>query len=162
MTQAIPEGFNTITPHIIVNGAAAAIEFYKKAFGAVEVCRLPMPGSDKLMHAQVRIGNSPLMLADIMQCPQSGESSKSPLEMGGSPVVLHLYVENVDEAFKKAIVAGATEEMPPADMFWGDRYGKVKDPFGHEWSIATKIKDLSPAEMEKAMQECFKEMQPAG
>jgi len=156
MTQAIPEGCHTLTPHLVVQDPVAAIEFYKKAFGATEHCRLEMPGTSSIMHAQLQIGDSKLMLAgEFPQCP-----SKSPLSFGGSPVTIHFYVQNVDEVFQTALDAGAQEIMPVQEMFWGDRYGKLKDPFGHEWSLATHVKDLTPEEMKKAAEECFK--QPVG
>jgi PhnB protein len=139
----IPEGFHSITPHIIVKGAAKAIDFYAKAFGAEEVLRMPTPDGGRLMHAEVKIGNSILMLAD--EFPEWG-GGPSPQSLGGSPVVLGLYVTDVDAVYQQAIAAGATGKMPPADMFWGDRYGKLVDPFGHEWSIATHKEDVSAEE----------------
>ena len=153
MTQAIPSDMRSLTPHLVVKDAAAAIEFYKTAFGALEQCRMEVPGSGLIMHAQIQIGDSKIMLADeFPNCP-----NKSPLSLDGSPVTLHHYVENVDEAFQKAIKAGAKETMPVSDMFWGDRYGKLKDPFGHEWALATHVKDLTPEEIMKGAAECFKE-----
>ncbi len=144
----IPEDMHTVTPHLVCAGAAEAIEFYKKAFGAVEGGR--MPGADgKLMHAMVRIGDSTVMLVD--EFPQWG--CFGPKSLKGSPVTLHLYVKDVDAAFAKAIDAGATATMPPQDMFWGDRYGVLQDPFGHNWSIATHVRDVSPEEMQKAAME---------
>ena len=140
--KAIPEGMHSLTPHLICAGAADAIAFYVKAFNAVELGRMPGPDG-KLIHAMLRIGDSPLMLVD--EFPQWG--SKSPATLGGTPVSIHLYVENADAAFQQAVDAGASVRMPLADMFWGDRYGVVVDPFGHQWSIATHIKDMSPEEM---------------
>jgi uncharacterized glyoxalase superfamily protein PhnB len=145
--KPIPEGFHTLTPHIVVKDAAKAIEFYKKAFGAEEVMRMPGPGG-KIMHADLKIGDSHLMLVD--EFPEM--DCHSPQSLKGSPVHLHVYVPDVDAAFKKAVAAGATASMPVTDMFWGDRYGKVTDPFGHKWSIATHQKDMTPAEIAKAMQ----------
>lgn len=147
----IPQGFHTITPHLIIDGAAKAIDFYKKAFGAEEICRMPGPGGG-LMHAEIQIGTSKLMLAD--EAPQWGCLGPK----GHSPVCLHVYVPDCDAAMKRAADAGATVVMPASDVFWGDRYGKLKDPFGHEWSIATHVKDLSPEEMEAAMAEAMKQM----
>ncbi len=144
--KPIPDGMHTLTPHLVCSNAAEAIEFYKRAFGAVEEARLPGPGG-KLMHAQVRIGDSPLMLVDAF--PEWG--TRGPDELKGSPVTLHLYVQDADAAFERAVAAGATVTMPLADMFWGDRYGQVKDPFGHQWSIATHIRDLGPEEIREAM-----------
>lgn len=149
----------SLTPHLVVKDAAAAIEFYKKAFGAVEGCRLNLPGTQTVMHAGLRIGDSLLMLGAEMG--NSECMAKSPLTLGGTPVTVHLSVDNVDEAFQQAIAAGAEELMPPSDMFWGDRYGKVKDPFGHEWSIATQVREMTQEEMQNAAEAFFKQMQPA-
>jgi PhnB protein len=146
--KPIPEGMHTVTPHLICAGAAEAIEFYKQAFGAVELSR--MPGSDgKLMHASIRIGDSVIMLNDEM--PDWG--SFGPKHLKGSPVTIHLYVENVDTAFEQAVRAGAKVTMPLDNMFWGDRYGTLEDPFGHRWSIATHVRDVSPEEMQQAMEQ---------
>jgi len=151
MVRAIPEGFHSVTPHLTVRGAARAIDFYERAFGAQELGRMPAPGGEKVMHAAVRIANSVVMLND--EFPDMG--SRSPEALGGTPVTIHLYVEDVDVVFKRAVAAGATARMPPADMFWGDRYGKVVDPFGHEWSIATHKEDLTPEEMGKRAAAAF-------
>ena len=155
MSSKTPEGYHSLTPHLIVKGCAEAIEFYKKAFGAVENSRLDMPGSGLVMHAELQIGDSCLMLMDAMDCPGGGESAKSPLQLGGSSVAIHLYVENVDEVFHKALAAGATQTMPVQDMFWGDRFGQLKDPFGHSWSVATKLRDMSPEEVKAAAKAAF-------
>jgi len=139
---------HTVTPHLVCAGAADAIEFYKKAFSAEEVRRIPTEDG-KIMHAAVRIGDSMVMLVDEMpdwQC-------LGPNARGGTSVTIHLQVPNVDELFAQAVEAGATAKMPPADMFWGDRYGLVVDPFGHAWSIATHTRDVSPEEMLKAARE---------
>lgn len=146
--RAIPEGMHTITPHLVCDGAAAAIDFYQKAFGAVEHGRLAGPNG-KLMHAMLRIGDSALMLVD--QFPEWG--SMGPAALKGTPVTLHLYVPDVDAAFAQAVAAGATVKMAVADMFWGDRYGMVTDPFGHQWSLATHQRDVSPEDMQRAMQQ---------
>ncbi|MES2264037.1 MAG: VOC family protein [Pseudomonadota bacterium] len=152
MTEAkvspIPAGMHTLTPHLVCEGAADAIEFYKKAFNAVEYGRMP-DGKGKLMHAMMKIGDSHLMLVDDF--PDWG--SLGPKALKGSPVVIHMYVDDVDAAYAQAIDAGATAKMPPADMFWGDRYGMLTDPFGHNWSLATHVRDVSPEDMQKAMQE---------
>lgn len=140
--QAIPQDMHTVTPHLVCEEAGKAIDFYVKAFGAVELARLPGPDG-RLMHGMVRIGDSPVMLMDAY--PEYG--APGPKALNGSPVVLHIYTENVDAAFARAVEAGAKAIMPPADMFWGDRYGQVEDPFGHRWSIATHIRDVSPEEM---------------
>lgn len=144
--KPIPEGMATVTPHLVVEGAAKAIDFYKRAFGAEEMARLPGP-DDKIMHAQIRIGDSHVMMADDF--PDYG--SFGPKHLKGSPVTLHLYVTDADAVFNKAIAEGATVRMPMADMFWGDRYGVLTDPFGHHWSIATHIRDMTPEEIENEM-----------
>jgi len=139
---------HTVTPHLVCAGASEAIEFYKKAFGAEELMRLPMPNG-KLGHAMLRIGDSPIMLAD--EFPEW--DSPAPTTLKGTPVTIHLSVPDVDQAFRRAVEAGATVKMELADMFWGDRYGVVEDPFGHRWSLATHMRDVSPEEMEKAMRD---------
>jgi uncharacterized glyoxalase superfamily protein PhnB len=144
--KPIPDGFHSLTPHLVCAGATDAIDFYRRAFNAVEVMRLPgAPG--KLMHAEIRIGDSNIMLVDEM--PEWG--SVGPATLKGTPVTLHLYVEDANTAFAQAIAAGATVKMPLADAFWGDRYGILVDPFGHQWSIATHIRDVGPDEMQQAM-----------
>lgn len=144
----VPNGMHTVSPHLVCAGAADAIEFYKKAFGAEELCRMPMPDG-RIMHAAVRIGDSMIMLVDEM--PEWG--SLGPNARGGSPVTIHLQVENSDALFESAVKAGATVKLPIDDMFWGDRYGIVTDPFGHNWSIATHVRDVTPEEMMMASQE---------
>jgi PhnB protein len=146
MVKPVPEGFHSITPHLTVEGASDAIAFYKKAFGAVELGRMPASDGKRLMHAMIRIGDSIVMLTDAF--PEMG--GKGPKALGGTPVAVHLYVEDSDKVFAQAVKSGATVVMPIADMFWGDRYGVVADPFGHRWSIATKKKDMTPAEMAAA------------
>jgi PhnB protein len=146
-TSPIPDGAHTVTPHLICGNAAAAIEFYKKAFGTTEKSRLPGPDG-KLMHAAIAIGDSTVMLVDEM--PQHG--ALSPKSLKGSPVAIHLYVEDADATAARAAAAGAKITMPVADMFWGDRYGQLEDPFGHRWSVATKVRDMSPQEMQQAFQ----------
>ena len=142
MTQPIPEGYHSITPSLAVDDAAEAIEFYKQAFGAQE--RMRMPGPDgKIVHAELQIGDSIVMLSDPI--PQS--SIRTPKELGGSPVGLFLYVEDVDAVVERAIEAGASLTMEVDDMFWGDRFGTVSDPFGHAWQIATHKEDLTPEEI---------------
>lgn len=152
--KAIPDGFHTITPSLVVEGAAEAIEFYKKAFGAEELSRSPGPDGKKIMHAELKIGNSILFLNDEFK----DMNCRSPKTLGGTPVALHLYVEDVDMVFDRAIKAGGKAQMPVMDMFWGDRYGKFVDPFGQEWSIATRKENLSPEEMGKRAMEAFAKM----
>ncbi len=138
----IPPGYHTVTPYLICSGASAAIDFYKKAFGAKELFRMPGPDG-KLMHAEIKINDSVVMLGDEMQ--EMGITS--PATLKGTAVHLMIYSKNVDKAFAQATAAGAKVQMPPADMFWGDRYCKLVDPYGHCWSIATHVEDVSPKEM---------------
>jgi len=149
----VPAGFSTVTPHLNVRDAAQALEFYKKAFGAVETVRMPGPGG-KILHAEIKIGDSHIFLADEM--PEWG--SKSPLMLGGTATAVCLYVENADAVFNQAVSAGARVAMPLADQFWGDRYGKLVDPFGHEWAVATHLEDLTPAEMKKRQEVAMAQM----
>lgn len=144
--KPIPEGYHSVTPYLIVNGAAKALDFYQRAFGAKEIMRMPGPGG-KIMHAEIRIGNSVVMLAD--EHPEI--NARSPEAFGGSPVMIHLYVEDVDAMFNQALAAGAKVERPLADQFYGDRTGGVKDPFGYSWYIATHKEDVTPEEMKKRM-----------
>jgi PhnB protein len=151
--KPIPDGMRTVTPHLICAGAAEAIAFYQKAFDAAEISRLP--GHDgKLMHASIRIGDSVVMLTD--EAPAWGVVG--PQSLKGSPVAIHLYVEDVDAFSARAVAAGAKITMPIADMFWGDRYGQLEDPFGHRWSVATHIQDLRPEEIQQAMQKMCSQM----
>jgi uncharacterized glyoxalase superfamily protein PhnB len=152
-TGSVPCGYQTLTPHVRVRGGADAIEFYKKAFGAEEVMRMPGPDG-KLMHAELKIGGATLMLCD--EFPDWG--ALSPLSLNGTAVTLHLYVEDADAAFERAVAAGATVTMPLQNQFWGDRYGKVVDPFGHEWSIAAHVEDVAPEEMEARAAAAMKQM----
>jgi uncharacterized glyoxalase superfamily protein PhnB len=151
--MTIPQGMHSITPHLICAGAAKAIEFYKQAFGATEEARLPGPDG-RLMHASVKIGDSQVMLVDEM--PEWG--ALGPKSLKGSPVTIHLYVDDVDTVVARAVKAGAKVTMPVADQFWGDRYGKLEDPFGHHWSVATHVRDVSMEEAQKAMREMEKAM----
>jgi PhnB protein len=144
MAKPIPDGAHTIAPHLTIEGAADAIEFYKKAFEAKEMMRMPAADGKRVMHASLKIGDSTLMLNDSF--PEWG-SPGGPKTLGGTPVTIHLYVEDCDAVFNRAVAAGATVTMPLADMFWGDRYGRITDPFGHNWSIATHKKDLTAAEV---------------
>ena len=148
MVKPIPSGHHTLTPHLITKGATEAIEFYKRAFGAEELHRMPFPGPDgtvRIGHACLQIGDSRLFLAD--EFPEQGAVGPG----GSSPVTIHVYVADADATFEQAVEAGAEVTMPLADMFWGDRYGKLVDPFGHHWSIAQHIEDLTPEQMQERM-----------
>lgn len=150
--QPIPAGCHTLAPHLVVRGAANAIEFYKKAFGAEELRRMPAPQGGLLMHAELKIGDSRIMLCDEFPMPGTW---RSPQSLGGTTVTVHLFTADADATFERAVKAGATVKMPLTDMFWGDRYGRLADPFGHEWSIATHIKDLSADEVAAAAAAAF-------
>jgi PhnB protein len=149
--KAIPDGFHTITPHLTVRDANRAIEFYKQAFGAEVLHVAPAPGG-KVLHAALKIGDSMLMLND--EFPEYG-GTLSPLATGGTAVTLHIYLENVDAAFERAVSAGATVKMPLMDQFWGDRYGTLMDPYGHRWSLATHTRDMSQDEMQEEQAKAF-------
>jgi uncharacterized glyoxalase superfamily protein PhnB len=151
----VPEDFHTITPHIVVNGVGAAIEWYATAFGANELLRNMAPDGTSVMHAELLLGDSRFFVVD--EFPQG---AKSPKSFGGSPVTLHLYVEDVDTMFDRAVAAGAEVLMPVADQFWGDRYGMLTDPFGHRWSIASRIEDLSPKALQDRAASWAKENAP--
>jgi PhnB protein len=152
--QPIPPGQENLIPHLVCDSCSEAIEFYKKAFGAVEISRAPSVDGRKIMHAALRIGNSFVYLNDDF--PEfCGGKSQTPKGLKGTPVTLHHYVADCDAAIKRAQDAGATVAMPAQDMFWGDRYGMVIDPYGHKWAFATHIKDMTPTEMQAAMKECF-------
>lgn len=146
----IPEGYHTVTPNLTVPDVDQALEFYRRAFGADETVRMPGPDG-KTMHAELRFGDSALMLSPEM--PDFG--SKSPRMLGGTPTSFYVYVENVDEAWKRAVDAGARATMPLQDMFWGDRTGRVEDPFGHAWNLAQHVADPTPEEMQRAQEEFF-------
>ncbi len=150
--KPIPEGYGTVTPHLVVKDGRKAIEFYKKAFGAEERCAFNGPDGKTFMHGEIKIGNSILMLA--AENPQMNARTANTL--GGTPVTLALYVTEVDKSFKRAVDAGAKPILPPTDMFWGDRYSMVSDPDGHSWSIATHVKEPSPQEMDAAMKQMCK------
>jgi PhnB protein len=151
--KPIPEGYHTLSPSLIVDGASQAIDFYKRAFGATE--RGVMPGPDgKIAHAELQIGDSVLMLSD----PYPMQNAKPPTELSGTTVSIFIYVEDVDAIYKQAIDAGATSTMEPDDMFWGDRFGALMDPFGHAWAMATHIEDLSEEEMRERGQKAMAEM----
>jgi PhnB protein len=146
----IPEGFHAVTPYLTVKNAGQAIEFYKRAFGARERLRMPMPDG-KIGHAELQIRDSIIMLGE--ECPEHGCVSPQTLE--GSPVGLALYVENVDDAFDRAVEAGASVKEPVGDKFWGDRTGSLTDPFGHKWTLLTHVEDVPPEEMKQRMAQAF-------
>lgn len=154
MAQPIPQGFNSITPIFVFKDCLKAIDFYKQAFGAQELFVMPGPDGKGVMHAELKIGNSIIMLGE--EHPQM--NCKGVESFGGSPLNLYLYVENVDQAFRRALEAGAQSLEPVQDMFWGDRVGTVQDLFGYRWTIATHIKDLSQEEMQQAAQEAMAQM----
>jgi PhnB protein len=149
----IPEGYHSLTPHLVVDNASRAIDFYKDAFDAKELVRMPTPDGKSILHAEIQIGDSIIMLND--EFPDMGV--KAPSDGNGSPVTIHIYVENVDSVFDRAIASGAKEVMVLQDKFWGDRYGMLVDPFGHSWSLATHIEDVEPEEMKKRAEEAMKE-----
>lgn len=151
MALPIPEGWHSVNPYLIVQNAAEAIEFYKKAFGAEEIMRSPSPDGKSVMHAEIKIGNSIVMISD--EFPDMG--AYSPKKIGGTPVTLYMYVDDADAVYDRAVKAGATGTMPPQDMFWGDRYGRLTDPYGHNWSIATHMKDLTPEQIQEGAVAAF-------
>ena len=142
--KAIPDGYHSVTPYLIIKGAADGIDYYQKAFGAIELMRMPAPGG-KIGHAEIKIGDSPIMLAD--EFPEMGYTS--PQTLGGSPVSIMIYVADVDSVFKQAIAAGGKEQRPVQDQFYGDRMGTLEDPFGHVWHVATHKEDVSAEEMKR-------------
>ncbi len=156
MAKPIPEGFNTVTPMLVLSDAARAIDFYKRAFGAQEIMRSVHGG--KVAHAEIKIGNSHIMLHD--EWP--GAPSRSPQSLGGTTAGLWLYVEDVDRLFSQAVQAGAKAAMPVSNQFWGDRFGSVIDPFGHVWSMATHVEDVAPAELERRAKEAMAKMSQGG
>ena len=153
----IPEGYHSITPYLVMKNAAAAIEFYKKAFGAVELFRMPAPGG-KVGHAEIKIGDSPVMLAD--EYPDMG--FKGPESLGGTPVILMIYVNDVDKIYPQAIAAGGKELRPLQTQFYGDRSGTLSDPFGHVWTICTHVEDVPEEELAKRAEAAMKEHGAAG
>ncbi len=152
--KAIPEGYHAVTPYLTVRGAAQAIDFYKRAFGAQELARMPGPDGKSVMHAELKIHDSIVMLSDEFP---GMSTCRAPQSLGGTTVLLFLYVRDVDAAFKRAVDAGCKVLMPLADMFWGDRFGKLEDPFGNQWGIATHKEDLSPDEIGRRAAAFFKE-----
>ena len=154
--KPIPQGYHSLTPYIVVRDAARAIDFYKRAFGATAKESMTGPGG-KIVHAELQIGDSVLMLSDEMP-GMPGPKCVSPETLGGTTSNIFLYVKDVDAGFQQAVSAGATALMPPQDMFWGDRFGKLVDPFGHQWAMATHVKDVTPEEMRKGAEAAFAEM----
>jgi PhnB protein len=154
MIEKIPAGREGLIPHLVCTPCAEAIEFYKKAFGAEDVARMPAPDGKRIMHAEIRIAGRPLFLVDDFP-EYCGGKAMSPQALGGTPVTIHRYVDDCDAAIGRAQKAGAIVKMPPEDMFWGDRYGVVVDPFGHVWSFATHIADLTPEQMAKTAEAAF-------
>jgi len=154
--KAIPDGFNSVSAYLFVPKAKEALDLYARAFGAETISRMPGPDGESTMHAEMRIGNSMVMLSD--ENPQW--KALSPKTLGGTPVTLHLYVEDADKLWKQALAAGCTEYMPIMDAFWGDRYGKVQDPYGHIWGIATHKEDVGPEELQKRAAAMFAEGGP--
>ena len=152
--QPIPKGYHTVSPHLAVRGGVEAMEFYKKAFSAEEHGRFMAPDGKRLMHGELKIGDSIVMLGE--ENPQKG--CPGPQSVGGTTVSLYLYVPDVDRVFSQATAAGAKAVMPVADMFWGDRAGTIADPFGHQWTIATHTEDVAPDEMQKRGQAFFEHM----
>ena len=152
--NAIPPGYHTATPYLVVNDGSGALEYYKKAFNAKELHRMAGPGG-RIMHAEFKIGDSIIMLAEEMG------PNKSPQSLGGSPVSIFLYVENVDSVFKQAVDAGGKADKQPENMFWGDRFGSLTDPYGHLWALATHVEDVAPQEMERRGREAMAKMSQA-
>ena len=150
-TKPIPDAFTTVTPSLVMKDCNKTIEFYKKALGAQELMRMPGPDG-KIMHAEIKVGNSHVMMNDEIMGSKSAET------LGASPVTFYLYVEDADSSFKKAIAAGCKEIMPVADMFWGDRMGAVSDPYGYKWNFSTHVKDMTPEEMKRGQDEWLKQM----
>jgi len=157
MAKPIPDGFHTITPALIVSDGAKALDFYKKAFGAQENERFMTPDGKSVMHAQIKVGNSMVMLGS-----ERPPTCLSPKSRGGTSVSLYLYVENADAAFDRAVKAGCKVKMPISDQFWGDRFGSVEDPFGHEWGLATHKQDLTKDQIAKNAKAFFAEMEKKG
>lgn len=155
--KPIPDGYHSVTPYLIIKGAREAIKFYQEAFGAEVVCVLDGPGGS-VMHAEIKIGDSHIMMGD--EFPPM--DALSPASRGGATSSLMLYVHDVDSAFEKAVKAGCTVKLPLTNQFWGDRYGKLSDPFGHQWALATHVEDVSPEEMKKRTADMAKQMATAG
>ena len=154
MSKGVPAGFHTLTPSMVVKDARKAIDFFKRAFGAEEIDVMTGPDG-RVMHAEIRLADSILMMGEENPAWPQFKSAET---LGGSPISLHLYVADVDAAFKRALDAGAKADMPVQDMFWGDRYGKVRDPFGHVWGLATRVKEMTKEEVARAGREWMAKM----
>lgn len=154
MTQPIPPGMEGLIPHLVCSPCSEAIEFYKRAFGAEELSRVPAPDGQRIMHAAILIGGHTVFLVDDFP-EYCGGKSGTAISLGGTPVTLHRFVPDCDAAIDRAVKAGATLKMPASDMFWGDRYGIISDPFGHNWSLATHQRDLSPEQIAEGMNAAF-------
>jgi PhnB protein len=152
--KAVPEGYHTVTPYLTCKSSAQAIDFYKSAFGAKEIMRMPSPDG-KISHAEIQIGDSRVMLADEFP------GTCAPTPGATSPIAIFLYLENVDSAFNRAVSAGAKVDMPLANQFWGDRFGKLTDPFGHKWALAQHVEDVAPDEMMRRQKEFAEKMAKA-
>ena len=150
-SKPIPDGYTTVTPSLVLKDCSKAIDFYKRALGAQELMRMPGPDG-KIMHAEIKVGNSQIMMNDEIMGAKSAET------LGGSPVNFYLYVEDADSWHKKALAAGCKEILPVSDMFWGDRMGAVSDPYGYKWNFSTHVKDMTPEEMKQGQDEWMKQM----
>ena len=159
--SAVPPGFRTVTPHLIVKGAADVIEFWKKAFGAKLRYTMPGPGGS-VVHGEMQVGDSIIMFSDEMPMEAPGGKSASPKSLGGTTGGVFLYVKDVDKLFNQAVAAGATVRMPPTDMFWGDRFGQVVDTAGHIWAMATHVEDVPDKEMRRRQEDFMKQMSQGG
>jgi PhnB protein len=153
--RAVPDGYSTVTPYLVIKGAAGALDWYRRAFGAQELARAPGPDG-RIMHAEMRVGETVVMMCD--EFPEMSSNWRSPLTIGGTTVALWVYVEDCDSLHQKAVDAGANNESAPADMFWGDRLGRLTDPFGHSWMIATHKEDVPPEEMDRRQKEYMTKM----
>ncbi|MAT72160.1 MAG: hypothetical protein CMJ58_21850 [Planctomycetaceae bacterium] len=162
MPTPIPPGCDGLIPHLVCSPCTEAIEFYQRAFGAESGCLLMAPDGQRVMHAQISIDGKPLFLADDFPEYCEAGGGRTPEALGGTPVTVHRYVTDCDAAVQQAVDAGATLKMPVNEMFWGDRYGMVIDPFGHSWSFATHIRDVAPEDMQAAMMEAFQQADAAG
>ena len=151
----IPQGFHSVTPHLIIKNAGAAMDFYTRAFGAIELCRFGMPGSDLIAHGLLKLGDSLVMVTDEFPPEMSCPGVFSPTTSNGTTVTIHIYSEDVDALYRQALDAGCESVMEPMDAFWGDRYGQVCDPYGHQWALATHVRDMSGEEIAEAAAQEF-------